>query len=137
MHVTTKDYDSIGVFNIPDTTNEPIIEIDKYRLKQIFNNLISNALKFINEGFIEIGYSLYDYQIEFYIKDSGIGISEKNYQIIFERFRQVDNTNTRRFGGNGLGLAITKNLLEMLGGKIWVKSEEKKVSTFNFSLPFK
>lgn len=135
--MTTKDYDSIGVFNIPDTTNEPIIEIDKYRLKQIFNNLISNALKFINEGFIEIGYSLYDYQIEFYIKDSGIGISEKNYQIIFERFRQVDNTNTRRFGGNGLGLAITKNLLEMLGGKIWVKSEEKKVSTFNFSLPFK
>jgi hypothetical protein len=120
-----------------DSHNDPdiLITSDSYRIKQVFNNLIGNSLKFTSEGFIEIGYKVEGEKIEFHVKDSGIGISPIFHQAIFERFRQVDTTKSRKYGGNGLGLAISKNLVQLLGGKIWLKSEPDKYSDFFFTIP--
>lgn len=119
----------------PANFEDIIIENDFYRIKQVFNNLIGNALKFTNTGFIEIGFLPIEEGVEFFVKDTGIGIDPGFHKNIFERFRQVDETKTRKYGGNGLGLAISKNLVEVLGGKIRVESEIGKGSTFYFSLP--
>jgi len=116
-------------------TADVIIENDLYRIKQIFNNLIGNALKFTEEGTIQFGYKIESGWIEFHVKDTGIGIAPEYHQAIFERFRQVDTTKTRKYGGNGLGLAISKNLVELLGGTIWVESEQNKYSEFFFTIP--
>jgi signal transduction histidine kinase len=115
----------------PDT----LVESDLYRIKQIFNNLIGNALKFTKKGYIEIGYKSDNQTITFNVKDTGIGIDSAYHQSIFERFRQVDLAKTRKYGGNGLGLAISKNLAELLGGTIWVESEPDKFSNFFFTIP--
>lgn len=120
---------------IPSECPEVIIENDNYRTRQILINLIGNAIKFTSIGFVEIGFLLKDNSIQFHVKDTGIGIASGNFQAIFDRFRQVEITKTRRFGGNGLGLAISKNLAELCGGRIWVESEITKGSTFYFSLP--
>jgi signal transduction histidine kinase len=120
--------------NIPSNCDDVVIDNDVFRIRQILNNLIGNAIKFTSKGFIEIGYRLRNNFIEFHIKDSGIGIATQYHHTIFERFRQVDSTNSRNFGGNGLGLAISKNLVKMLGGEIWVESEGGKGSTFYFTI---
>ena len=112
-----------------------IIQSDKLRINQILSNLIFNALKFTDEGSIEFGYKNKGSHIEFQVKDTGIGISKKDKEIIFARFRQADNNYTRNHGGNGLGLNICKNLVCLLGGKIWVDSVLGKGSTFYFSIP--
>ena len=121
----------IQPLDIPDT----FIKSDLFRIKQIFNNLIGNALKFTNEGYIEIGYQIENQAIIFNVKDTGIGIDSAYHQSIFERFRQVDLAKSRKYGGNGLGLAISKNLVELLGGTIWVESEPEKFSNFFFTIP--
>lgn len=110
-------------------------ESDQYRINQIFNNLIVNALKFTHDGYIEVGFKVQSDMIEFHVKDTGIGIAPEYQQTIFERFRQVDSAKTRKYGGNGLGLAISKNLAELLGGSIWVDSEQGKYSNFFFTIP--
>jgi len=115
---------------------EPMITTDKSRLKQVFNNLIHNAFKFTNEGYVEIGYEFpSDSQIRFFIKDTGIGIPEDKQQIIFDRFRQVDESISSQYGGTGLGLAISKNLVTMLKGKISVISKPGHGSTFFIEMP--
>lgn len=108
---------------------------DKERLQQIFNNLISNALKFTSKGHIQIGYRLTGQMVEFHVKDTGIGISADYHHKVFDRFWQVEASYTRKFGGNGLGLAISKKLVELMGGQIRVESEVGKGSTFYFTLP--
>jgi len=113
------------------------IVTDLLRLKQIFINLIDNALKFTSEGNIEIGYLVNGSSVQFYVKDSGIGIPNDKIEIIFDRFRQINETITSRQGGNGLGLAICKGLIDLMNGKIWVISEEGKGSTFYFTIPKK
>lgn len=123
--------------SVDNSRPEIIIESDLYRIKQIFNNLISNSIKFTTQGYIEIGYTLNDENIVFHVKDTGIGIDPTHHQAIFERFRQVDLAKTRKYGGNGLGLSISKNLAELLGGKIWVESEPDKYSNFYFTIPIK
>jgi len=115
----------------------PIIYSDKNRLKQVFNNLLSNAMKFTSDGFIELGYDIIENQIRFYVKDSGIGIDSDKFEVIFERFRQADYSYTRKYGGTGLGLAISKQIVELLGGKIGVESKPNVGSTFYFTLDFK
>jgi PAS domain S-box-containing protein len=119
------------------TENEDEISIvsDANRLRQIFNNLIINAIKFTEEGSIEIGYQNKGNLIEFYVKDTGIGIPAEYHDKIFERFRQIESEKTRKYGGNGLGLTISKNLVELMGGEIWLDSELGKGSVFYFSLP--
>lgn len=109
---------------------------DGFRLKQILLNLLSNALKFTFIGSIEFGYEIpNNATIQFYVRDSGIGISKEQQQIIFDRFRQADDSATRQFGGTGLGLAISKKLVELMGGRIWVESKQNFGSTFYFTLP--
>jgi CheY-like chemotaxis protein/nitrogen-specific signal transduction histidine kinase len=109
---------------------------DDYRLRQIFNNLIGNAIKFTKEGHITFGYSVKGPRIvEFFVKDSGIGILQKKQRIIFDRFGQVSADNQDHSSGTGLGLPISKNLVKLMGGEMWLESEEKKGSTFFFTLP--
>ena len=102
-------------------------------------NLLKNALKFTDEGYIEFGFTDIvtansDY-LKFYVKDTGIGIEKKYHQVIFNIFRQIDDTHTRKYGGTGIGLSIAKRIVEMLGGEIWVESEPGKGSIFYFTLP--
>ena len=121
--------------NHPETPDEIFVFADPDRLKQIFNNLISNALKFTTEGYVQIGYESKGDTILFSVKDTGIGIPVEYHEKIFERFRQVEESKNRKFGGNGLGLAITRNLINQMGGKIWLESESGKGSSFYFTLP--
>jgi PAS domain S-box-containing protein len=121
------------VFNKEVEIEPLIILTDPYRLRQIFMNLIGNAIKFTNQGYIELGYHKFHNRLQFYVKDTGIGIPEHMHEIIFERFRQAENT---RAGGTGLGLSITQSIIHLLGGRIWVHSEEGKGSTFYFTIPF-
>jgi len=119
----------------PENTDEIVVIADTERLRQIFNNLMSNAIKFTMLGSIEIGYQPKDTMVEFFVRDTGIGIPKEYHNTIFERFRQVEAGNSRKYGGNGLGLAILKNLVELMGGKIWLESESGKGSAFYFTLP--
>ena len=98
--------------------------------------MISNAIKFTKTGSIVLGIRENDNYLEFSVKDTGIGISENQQQVIFERFIQSDGSRTRQFEGLGLGLSIAKSYIEMLGGKIWLESELDKGSTFHFTLPY-
>ena len=108
---------------------------DQVKIKQVLINFVGNALKFTDNGFIEIGMKVSDDLVEFFVKDTGLGISVAHREEIFERFRQVEESSTRKYGGNGLGLAISKSLIEMLGGTIGMESEPGKGSTFYFTLP--
>jgi CheY-like chemotaxis protein/nitrogen-specific signal transduction histidine kinase len=129
--------DLVQVRRSPSENPEPIIQSDRNRLKQVFVNILSNAFKFTSEGFVEIGYRSRENFVDFYVRDTGIGIDQDKLEIIFERFRQADDSHTRKFGGTGLGLAISRQIVELLGGKIWVESNPGQGSTFWFSHPVK
>lgn len=109
---------------------------DEMKLRQIFNNLIGNAIKFTHEGSISFGYELNkENTIRFFVKDTGIGISPEVQDKIFERFRQAGENIQKRYGGTGLGLAISKGQVDLMGGRIWVESEMGKGSVFYFEIP--
>lgn len=111
---------------------------DGYRIEQVLNNLIMNAVKFTPKGMIKVGLKLRnDYSLEFSVEDTGIGIAPENIKMIFERFRQVDGDSRRSFGGTGLGLAISKMIVELMGGNIYVKSESGRGSKFIFTIPYR
>ncbi|MGE0021915.1 MAG: response regulator [Draconibacterium sp.] len=120
---------------LPDT--EIRIIADETKLSQILSNLISNALKFTKQGNVNFGYQIKEDEIEFVVEDTGIGIPATMHNEIFKRFRQVESTTARQFGGSGLGLSISKAYVEMLGGKIWLDSDLGKGSTFYFTIPYK
>ncbi len=112
------------------------VESDKKRVRQILFKLISNAIKFTEEGQIELGCYRNSWEhIEFYVKDSGIGIPKEVGQKIFERFRQGKEGDTRPYGGTGLGLSLSKSLVNLLGGQIGYTSIEGKGSHFYFTIP--
>nr|WP_319398489.1 ATP-binding protein [uncultured Carboxylicivirga sp.] len=111
--------------------SELALKSDRKRIKQILINLINNAYKFTFSGEIEVGYDDAGDILLFYVKDTGIGIPEENKKFIFRRFVKVDQLK----GGAGLGLSISKSLVESLGGKIWFDSQEGSGTTFYFSLP--
>jgi PAS domain S-box-containing protein len=124
------------------TTMEPDeceIETDIIRITQVMKNLINNAIKFTEEGKVEIGCLMEesDQWVRFFVKDTGIGVSEEHFEVIFDQFRQLDGSNTRKFGGTGLGLAICKNLVQMMGGRIWVESGPAKGTCFQVEYPLK
>ena len=122
-------------FKVQKLPVELEINTDEYRLRQIFFNLIDNAFKFTETGEIEFGVSSVESNtVNFFVKDSGIGIPKKNQKNIFDRFRQVE-AKKKNISGNGLGLAIVKQLTELMNGKISLVSEEGKGSLFNFRLP--
>ncbi|HKJ79134.1 MAG TPA: PAS domain S-box protein, partial [Prolixibacteraceae bacterium] len=112
-----------------------IVKSDRTKLNSVVSNLIKNAIKYTNKGNIEIGCQMRNSNIELYVKDTGIGIPKKLQKNIFERFVQAEQGHTRDYEGAGLGLSISNSYAEMLGGKIWVESEEGQGSTFYFSLP--
>ena len=117
---------------------ESEIITDKEKLYAILTNLIKNAIKYTNRGSIEFGYILKGDEIEFFVKDSGIGIPEDKLESVFERFVQVDHSMSSNYEGAGLGLAITKSYVEMLGGKIWIKSGGNiSGSVFYFTIPYR
>lgn len=117
---------------------EANIIADGVRLRQIINNLVGNALKFTEKGFVEFGYefSADKSTIKFYVSDTGIGIPDDKMEKIFQRFCQADLSVPKKYGGTGLGLTISKSLVELMGGKIWVESEENVGSNFYFTIPF-
>ena len=116
--------------------NEANIMTDGPKLTQILSCLLSNAVKFTNSGKIAMGYKLNLNLIEFFVKDTGIGIPRDQFSKIFERFYQVESSVARRYEGTGLGLSISKAYVELLGGTIWLSSEPGNGSTFFFTIPF-
>jgi signal transduction histidine kinase len=117
--------------------NDSIIETDKEKLCAILINLIKNSIKFTPTGSIEIGCEQEQGTFQFYVKDTGIGISPEHLPVIFNRFSRVNYSLNSGTEGSGLGLAISKAYVEMLGGNIWVNSETGKGSEFYFTLPVK
>ncbi len=114
------------------------IHSDEFMINQVLLSLFKNAVKFTKEGFIEFGcYSKEGKGIVFYVKDTGIGIPADKQQVIFDYFRQLDDTHTRQHEGIGLGLSISQKVVDILGGKLLVESEEGKGSIFSFVLPNK
>lgn len=133
---------------------ESIIYSDELKLNKIISNLLENALKFTNNGYIELGYNIIfgkdivannlsmdidddDAFLQIYVKDTGIGIAEDKQEIIFERFSQENKEISKKVGGLGLGLSIAKENTELLGGKITLVSEKEKGTTFFVTIPYK
>lgn len=115
-----------------------IIEADKRKFHQILYNLISNAIKFTNEkGIVDLSISLKDKDVEISVKDNGIGIAPQFHNKIFEKFQQINNAASGKPDSTGLGLTITKQLIEMHGGSIRVESEEGNGAKFIYTLPLK
>lgn len=108
---------------------------DRHRLNQVLNHLISNAVKFTDNGEIEIGYKVLDSQLALFVRDTGVGIPKNKYNTIFDRFTKVNSDKNRLFGGTGIGLTISKGLVNLMGGTIEVSSELGKGSTFTIKLP--
>jgi signal transduction histidine kinase len=122
-------------YEIPDNASDIEMVTDGYKLMQIFNNLLDNALKFTISGEVNFGYRRMEKCLEFYVHDTGIGIPENRKEFIFKKFYQVDSGITRRFQGVGLGLSISKAYVELLGGRIDFRSEAGFGSEFFFTLP--
>ena len=115
------------------------LKIDPYRFKQILSNLLDNSFKYTDSGFIEFGYTILAEQnsINFFVKDSGVGIGKEKQNDIFNKFYKLDNDDSKIYRGAGLGLSITQNLIEKFGGSIAVESELGDGANFHFSLPLK
>jgi PAS domain S-box-containing protein len=116
--------------------SDALILADRTKLTQILSNLISNGLKFTNEGSIKVLYRLKDNFLEFSVADTGIGIDPQYQNRVFDRFYQVQSTMEKLYEGTGLGLAISKAYVEHMGGKIWLISEPGKGTTFSFTIPY-
>jgi len=116
--------------------NDFTIVTDDFRLSQVFNNLIGNAIKFTKEGHITFGYTIKKNRyIEFYVQDSGMGIQPSKINLIFDRFAQVSDKVKQQASGTGLGLPISKSLVQLMGGEMWVESKENEGTIFYFTLP--
>jgi len=112
------------------------VVFDEVKIQEVLSNLLDNALKFTKKGMICVGYNVKDDELEFFVEDTGVGISEEYQKDIFKRFRQADTTLSRKYGGSGLGLSISKAYIELMGGRMWVQSEVGVGSIFFFTLPF-
>jgi CheY-like chemotaxis protein/anti-sigma regulatory factor (Ser/Thr protein kinase) len=123
------------VLNINKSADDIITKTDGNKVRQILSNLLNNAIKFTHEGKIEFAARVAKNHVIFYVKDTGIGIDPEDQAVIFEPFRQVETTISRNYGGNGLGLSISRALIGKLGGKMSVNSSPGKGSTFSFFIP--
>src|SRR5262249_33764295 len=111
------------------------------RLRQVLVNLIGNAIKFTDKGEVVVRVEVLartqsEITLQFSVRDTGIGIPPDKQGLMFKAFSQADTSTTRKYGGTGLGLAISKRLVEMMGGRMWLDSEESKGSTFHFTAVF-
>lgn len=128
------------LYNVREEISDDLIG-DSYRLVQILNNLLSNALKFTHVGSVQLDVSLLRRQgssllLQFVVRDTGIGIPPNKVDVIFEKFTQADSSTTKNFGGTGLGLAISKSLVAIMEGTIRVESQENSGSSFILNIPF-
>ncbi|KAF0129190.1 MAG: hypothetical protein FD155_2679 [Bacteroidetes bacterium] len=136
----SKEAESKGLtfkFVQPLNETDALIMTDKEKIFALVTNLVKNAIKFTPKGSIEFGCKKMDENLEFFVSDTGIGIPKHRQAAIFDRFVQADLADKMAYQGAGLGLSIAKAYVEMLGGKIWVESEEGVGTTFFFTLPFK
>lgn len=122
------------VVNLPSSVC--YIKGDPTRLRQILDNLVNNAMKFTKDGTITLNLSIAGESLKFSVSDVGIGMSEAQMATLFLPYAQADNSTARRYGGTGLGLTISKRLVEMMGGKIWCESQLGVGSTFTFTIPY-
>jgi signal transduction histidine kinase/HAMP domain-containing protein len=120
----------------PEIEENMPLAIDEFRFRQILSNLLDNAFKFTEKGKITMGCRIFNDELLCYVKDTGIGIQSENLNKIFDRFKQIDDSNHRTYSGNGLGLSICKGLLDLMEGRIWAVSNQKG-SEFYFSLSLK
>lgn len=131
----TKNKEQLNIkLIIPD--EDIIVTTDYIRLKQVINNLMSNSIKFTQKGYIKYGYVIKNNFIEFFVKDTGMGISSENIDKIFDRFTQIHNKSHKKQEGTGLGLTISKAIIELLGGSMNVISKIDKGTTFYFTIPY-
>jgi len=120
------------------SNHNTLVRTDVFRLKQIIGHLLNNAFKFTEEGSVELGYNIIDSKIIFFVVDTGVGIDEKYLNSIFDKFNRVTHKNPSKLnGGAGLGLSISKTVLNFLNGDIWVESEVNKGSKFTFTIPYR
>jgi PAS domain S-box-containing protein len=135
---SVRDKDKIS-FRLQTAIQEKDFSIltDPVRIYQILSNLLDNAFKFTETGFIEFGYTVQDDTLQFFVKDTGVGLSGDQKKLVFESFRRAEDLETKIYSGAGLGLAICKRLVMLIGGKIWVESESGNGSTFCFTVPLK
>jgi len=130
--------------NVPDGSDKLLVKTDQMILQQILGSIIENAIKFTSSGSIEYGYSILpdkpdpaqDQSLLFFVKDTGIGISKKDKDRVFERFVKIVDKDAHLYRGTGLGLALARDLVHLLGGEIWVESGLGKGSTFYFTIPY-
>ncbi len=135
-HLNSAEEKNLELKFVPDKGSDQFIaSIDNTKVYQIISNLVGNAIKFTSSGKVEFGYMNEGAYLEIFVSDTGIGIPDSHLDTIFDRFYQVDNSETRQFEGTGLGLSISKSYVELLGGRIWVNSSPGKGSTFYFTLP--
>ncbi|MCT4602943.1 MAG: HAMP domain-containing histidine kinase [Marinifilum sp.] len=126
------------VLNYTEDLRENKIFTDYKKLIKVLSYLLDNAIKFTNSGEIDFGCAIQDiHNILFYVKDTGLGVSDKQQAEIFQKFTQVDNSYTREHSGAGLGLSISKEIVEFLGGKLYIDSNLGNGSIFYFTIPFK
>ena len=132
-----------GLFNLKLYLKEGVADdnirilTDEHRLQQILINLVGNAVKFTERGFVEFGYTQENDQfLQFYVKDTGIGLPKDKEKEIFERFSKFNSDKDRLYGGTGIGLSIAKHLVDLMGGEIWVESEPLVGTTFYFTIPY-
>jgi len=112
------------------------ITTDKKKFEIVFSKLINNAIKFTNTGKIEFGYNIIDKQnFNFFVKDTGVGIAKDKQHLIFKKFRQINDSKERLYGGTGIGLSIVNSIIDLLKGKIWLKSDTNKGANFYFTIP--
>ena len=116
-------------------SGQMIVKVDQLRFEQILRNLLSNAVKFTEEGYIEVSCQRDGSFYVLSVKDTGIGIHIDHQKIIFDRFMKIDNSKQHLYRGTGIGLFLSRQLVEMFGGKIWVESEVGKGSNFYFTIP--
>ncbi len=122
-------------FSLGQTPGDLKLKTDPMKLRQVLLNLISNAVKYTEAGSVTLESHASDGSVNFFVKDTGMGVGGEHLEKIFEPFWQVEQTTTRRSGGTGLGLAVTRQFVDLLGGKISVDSELGKGSAFQVSLP--
>ncbi|NNG27244.1 MAG: response regulator, partial [Ignavibacteriaceae bacterium] len=127
----------IGFNIVRDTNTKIIIHADRGKIVQVLINLLGNAVKFTDEGSVSLQISTVKDMLKFDIKDTGIGIPDDEQKYIFEEFRQVDGSTTKKYGGTGLGLAVCKKIADLLNGEISVTSKAGEGSTFSFTVPLK
>lgn len=126
-----------GIRLIKNTDIPIVVCTDKEKLIAVLTNLLKNAIKFCHAGSIEFGYTTQEQSIQFFVKDTGIGISKEKIEHVFERFIRGDHEMSPKYEGTGLGLSIAKGYVDMLGGEIWVDSELGRGSQFYFTLPLR